>query len=170
MRLFVFSLLMAWSLTSLSQKFQYPQDVLGVWKGDLVIEPSGMKIPMSLQLGPAIHGDSVFHYILTYSPPSGNEDRREYELLVKNREKGFFEIDEKNSIRLSEKVLGNKVISLFEVSGSSLMITLEMQEDRLIFEVFSWASDKKTESGGEGEIPKVYNYSVGGYQKAVLRK
>jgi hypothetical protein len=97
---------MAWSFTSTSQKFRFPLNVPGVRKGDLVSEPQGMKIPMSLQPGPAIHGDSVFHYILTYSPTSGNEDRREYELSVKNREKGLHEIDKKKQHTPLRKSIG----------------------------------------------------------------
>jgi hypothetical protein len=50
--------------------------------------------------------------------------------------------------------LGNKVISLSEVSGSSLMITPEMQEDRLKFEVFSLASDKKQKAAERAKFPR----------------
>lgn len=151
--------------TASAQKTSFPESHLGTWKGSLHIEPSKADIPMSLRLGPAVSGDSVFEYVLTYA----DKDIREYFLVVEDRSAGFFGVDEKNSIRLQERLLGNKLISVFGVEGSMLLISLEMHADEILFEVFSWP-DKAQVSGGKADVPLVHSFTANAYQRAVLKK
>ena len=154
-----------------SAQINFPNDYLGTWKGNLKMEPSGVEIPMTLQLGPELTKDSIYKYVITYISPAKN-DVREYELHVADKKQGLFYVDEKNGIILEEKLLGNKLSSIFSVSGSTLQITLELFTDKIIFEVFSWPSKvTKTTNGKDGEdIYTVDSYKMNAYQKAVLKK
>lgn len=147
----------------------FPQSHLGTWKGTLHIAPSGMEIPMSLRLGPAISGDSVFDYVLTYHRPN-KDDIRAYNLLVIDKKQGLFSVDEKNSILLNERLIGNQLISIFTVENSSLMVTLELHPEEIIFEVVSWPVDQPQTSGGEQDSPLVQAFVANAYQRAVLRR
>ena len=128
-----------------------------------------MEVPMSLQLGPALSGDSAFAYTLTYKGPKG-DDVREYILRVTDITHGIFSVDEKNSIILTERLLGNKLSSIFTVEGSTLLITLELHPAEIIFEVFSWQTDAPQTSGGKGEVSIVHSFVANGYQRAVLKR
>ena len=154
-----------------SAQINFPNNYLGTWKGNLKMEPSGMEIPMTLQLGPELTKDSIYKYVITYISPAKN-DVREYELHVKDKKQGLFYIDEKNGIILEEKLLGNKLTSIFSVSGSFLQITLELLNDEIVFEVYSWPSQvaKNTVSKEEGETYMVDSYRLNAYQKAILKK
>ena len=165
-------LLMALGLSLLgSAQVNFPNGYLGTWKGNLKMEPSGMEIPMTLQLGPELIKDSVYKYVITYISPAKN-DVREYELHVTNKKQGLFYVDEKNGIILEEKLLGNKLSSIFSVSGSFLQITLELLTDEIVFEVYSWPNtiSKTTVSTGEEETYTVDSYKLNAYQKAILKR
>ena len=153
-----------------SGQINFPNDYLGTWKGNLTLYPSLKEIPMSLQLGPAITKDSVYKYILTYE--GATNDVREYELHVRDKKQGLFHVDEKNGIILEEKLLGNKLSSVFSVSGSFLQITLELLTDEIVFEVYSWPAkvSKTTVSKEDEETYTVDSYKMNAYQKAVLKK
>lgn len=152
-----------------SQQVRFPDDYLGLWKGALLIHPSGSSVNMSLQIGPAISGDSVYAYTLTYHGSKG-DDVRAYEIRVLDRKRGLYEVDEKNSIRLPETLLGNKLISLFSVDGSSLLISLELHADEIIFEVYAWPEKASQTGGGNDDTPEVKTYMANGYQRAVLKR
>lgn len=146
----------------------FPDAYLGTWKGVLRIEPAGAEVPMTLQLGPAITKDSVYEYVLTYHGKT--EDVRRYELHVVDKRKGIFSVDEKNSIILAERLVGNKLISIFSVQGSALLITLELKENEIVFEVVSWPADNPQTSGGKDDIPPVHSYTANAYQRAILKR
>lgn len=152
-----------------SQQVRFPDDYLGLWKGTLLIQPSGSTVNMSLQIGPAISGDSVYAYTLTYHGSKG-DDVRAYEIRVLDQQRGLYEVDEKNSIRLPETLLGNKLISLFSVDGSSLLISLELHADEIIFEVYAWPEKASQTGGGNDDTPEVKTYMANGYQRAVLKR
>lgn len=152
-----------------AQSINFPQSHLGTWKGNLHIAPSGMQVPMSLQLGPVVSGDSVFEYVLTYHGPKG-DDIRPYHLLVTDKSQGLFSVDEKNSILLNERLIGNKLISVFTVEGSSLLVTLELYPEEIIFEVISWPAENPQVSGGQQDSPIVYAFVANAYQRAVLKR
>lgn len=153
-----------------AQAASFPSGYLGSWKGKLQITGSDADIDMELVLGPELYKDSVWAYTLVYQSKRG-EDRRNYELRRLKRETQLFVIDEKNSILLTERQIGNKVFSIFTVEGSSLLISLELQPAQIIFEVVSWQESTREESGGKQEdAPLVYSYMPGGYQKAVLKR
>lgn len=149
----------------------FPNDYIGKWQGNLIMYPSGNELPMSLQIGPEIIMDSVYKYIITYEAKVAS-DVREYELHIVDKQKGHYQVDEKNGIILDEKLLDNKLTSIFSVSGSTLIITLELLVDQIIFEVYSWpaAVSKETGTTENEETYIVKSYMMNGYQRAILKK
>ncbi len=165
---FVFILL--WTGACLhAQEIRFPQDYLGTWAGTLHLYPSGQTIEMSLQIGPKKENSSRYDYILTYHAPKG-DDRREYELEPLAGSPNRFRVDEKNSIILEETLMGNALISIFSVSGSSLVITMKLETEKILFEVISWDDTQKAETGGKEDVPVVYTYLSNGYQRAELNR
>lgn len=153
-----------------AQAAAYPAGYLGSWKGKLQIAGSTADIDMELVLGPEIQKDSVWGYTLVYRSDRG-EDKRSYELRRLKRDMQLFTVDEKNSILLTERQIGNKVFSIFTVEGSALLISLELQPEQIIFEVVSWKESSREESGGkQDDVPLVHSYLPGGYQRAVLKR
>lgn len=151
-----------------AQALRFPEDYLGTWKGVLHIYPADAEVPMSLRLGPALVKDSVYEYVLTYHGQT--EDVRKYAIHTVDRAKGLYRVDENNSIVLSERLLGRKLSSVFTVEGSTLMVTLELLAGEIVFEVFSWNADAPETSGGKADVPVVYSYVAGAYQRALLKK
>jgi hypothetical protein len=155
----------AWAADA--QQIRFPEDYTGTWAGTLHMFPSGQRVEMSLQIGPKKENSGRYDYILTYHTPGG-DDRREYELEQIPDAPDRFRVDEKNSIVLEERLLGNALISIFSVSGTSLIVTAKLEPEKIIFEVMSWDEAKKTESGGKENVPVVYSFLSNGYQRAEL--
>jgi len=81
----------------------FPQNWLGSYKGDLLIYAADsikMKLEMELNIS-GTNKDSLFDWTITYDF-KGDKDIRAYKLLVVDRTKGHYKIDERNSI-----VIGN---------------------------------------------------------------
>ncbi len=101
--------------------------------------------------------------------------RRSYFLKTIDEDKGHYTVDEKNSIFLDTYMIGNKMISTFDVEGSliSSIYTLLNKEEMMFEIIYSNTNDANISGGSEvedEEIPKVLSYKVGTYQKAILKK
>ena len=172
----VFSLLMIlFSVISHAQKdtIDFPGDFLGEWHGDLKIySTTGFKqsVPMELHILPI---DSMrFEWTLIYGEDK-ETGKRPYEMIIVDKSKGHFEIDEKNSILLDSYVLGGKFYQRFDVSGSNLLVSLEKIAENLIFEIVVSKTEPLRTTGDtvteEGEqIPAVNSYQMMVRQRAFL--
>ncbi len=152
---------------SQEKKDTFPNNFLGIYKGDLTINSARgtQKIPMEFHLKKT---DSVhqFDYVLMY-----HGSPRNYTLVVKDLEKGLFEVDENNGIILPTKYADNTLYSFFEVQGSFLSSRFEFKKDTLIFEILFTATKNKITTGGTSkEIPEVFGYPISTVQKAILEK
>ena len=98
--------------------------------------------------------------------------KREYELIVVDKEQGLFIVDEKNTIMIESYFIGGKWFQRFEVAGSMLICTIEQQEKNLVWEITSGESKKISTSGDTNidGILEVNTYPLGVYQRAVLSK
>ena len=146
---------------------KFPNNVLGVYKGDLKINNSkgSQIIPMEFHIKKT---DSLhkFDYIIIY-----NNSPRNYTLVVKDKEKGIFEIDENNGIILPAKLSDNTLYSFFEVQGNFLSSRLNFTSNSLNFEILFTATKNKIKTGGTSkEIPLVYGFPISTVQKATLLK
>lgn len=155
------------SCFSQDKKETFPNNVLGVYKGNLTINSAKgvQKIPMEFHLQKT---DSVhkFDYVLIY-----NKIPRNYTLVVKDLKKGFFEVDENNGIILPTKYADNTLYSFFEVQGNFLSSRLHFKENSLDFEILFTATKNKIKTGGlSKEIPVVYGFPISTVQKATLVK
>jgi len=156
-------------------KENFPQAWTGNWSGELKIYDSKgvkQKVPMALEIQPTAQKD-VFTWALIYGEDK-EKGRRSYELNIKDVEKGWYAIDEKNSIILDCYLFHNKLYSRFEVMGNLLLCTYEKQGNQIIFEVISGSQNAVSSTGNEknnGEdIPEVNAYGISVSQKAILTK
>jgi hypothetical protein len=107
-----------------------------------------------------------FNYILMY-----NNNPRNYTLVVKDKEKGIYEVDENNGIILPSRFSNNTLYSFFEVQGNLLSSRFSFSEEELDFEILFSATKNKTTTGGlSKEIPEVFGYPISVVQKAILKK
>jgi len=149
------------------KKTSFPDDFLGIYKGTLLIDsPRGkQEIPMEFHM---VKTDSVhrFDYKLVY-----NGQPRNYTLVVKDKEKGIYEVDENNGIILPTKFTNNTLFSFFEVQGNFLSSRMAFSENLLDFEILFTAVKNKVKTGGVSkETPEVFGYPISVVQKAVLVK
>lgn len=167
--IFLFSTLFLVISVGFSQekKANFPEDFLGVYKGTLQIDsPRGkQEIPMEFHM---VKTDSIhrFDYKLVY-----NGRPRNYTLVVKDKEKGIYEVDENNGIILPSKFKNNTLFSFFEVQGNFLSSRMAFSENQLDFEILFTAVKNKVKTGGVSkEIPDVFGYPISVVQKAILVK
>ena len=142
----------------------FPEDYLGTWKGPLQILKDGgvtRALEMSLSIRPKENGR--YSWTLTYID-GDKVDERPYELVVKDKEKGHFEIDELNSIILPLERSGNRLISWFGVMGQQLQVTYVLYEKYMDFEISVSGAEPGYKSGGgvyQGDtIPDVGVYPL----------
>ncbi|MDX1904706.1 MAG: hypothetical protein SFU27_11150 [Thermonemataceae bacterium] len=168
---FVFSLLLFF-LVTLSIAQQKSSTLLkewqGSWKGTLVIanpEKKLQEIPMELHILPVDSLRLSWTIIYDKSP-------RAYELVAKEPSKGLFIIDEKNGIQMHAHLVGNTMISSFEVMESLLFSTYRLEKKQMIFEIISSSKKQSLQTGDipEKEIPKVVSYPPMILQRAKLKK
>ena len=157
------------SNTLFSQKLTntFPENAIGIYKGDLHISSArgNQIIPMEFHLK-ATKDSLRFNYVLMY-----NKSPRNYTLVVKDKEKGVYEVDENNGIILPSKFAGNTLFSFFEVQGNLLSSRFAFYKDRLEFEILFTALKNKVKTGGISEkIPEVIGYPISTVQKAILKK
>ena len=163
------------SATKVQVDSLFPQSWEGVWKGDLKIYngPSlSMTVPMQLHILP-IEGRVDYTWKLIYGEDI-EAGLRDYELILTDPKKGIYTIDEKNGIRIENRLLGSTLSSSFEVMNSLLFVTIEKLDDHLHYEIIAGKSDNPSISGdtiiGEQSIPEVKTYPLGVIQRAVLTK
>lgn len=167
-----------WTLTLISvilmhkSHAQLQEAWSGHWKGKLeIFDAKTVKqtIPMELE----IHKRDSTHWQWKMVYGEGDKkDVRDYELILKDAEKGHWIIDEKNTISMDMQLHYRHFTSVFSVEGAILCITYTLRDDKtLIFEVVSASEKQKYTTGkGDKEIPFVISYPCNAYQKAVLHK
>ena len=145
----------------------FPENAVGIYKGDLHISSArgNQTIPMEFHLK-ATKDSLRYNYVLMY-----NNSPRNYTLVVKDRIKGIYEVDENNGIILPSKFADNTLFSFFEVQGNLLSSRFAFYKDRLEFEILFTALKNKVKTGGKSEkIPEVFGYPITTVQKAILKK
>jgi len=96
---------------------------------------------------------------------------RPYYLKTIDPSIGHYVVDEKNSIVLDTYMIGDKLISDFQVEGSTITSIYSWKDkDTLTFEIIAGKSDRPSSSGNINDIPLVVNYQVAGYHFAELHR
>ena len=154
----------------------FPESWLGNYKGDLSIygvDSVRMKIKMNLDIVKTSN-DSIYDWTITYDF-KGKKDVRAYSLVVIDKQKGQYQIDERNSIIIDTYLHNGKVFtSFFNVMESYIIATYTKEENDIVFEIISGDGKTVNITGntkqGEEDIPEVAAYLVNGRQKAILKK
>jgi hypothetical protein len=153
----------------------FPQSWLGYWEGELEIFKENkivQTIPMALEMLEMDTSDN-FIWAIIYGEDK-EAGRRAYELEILDIEKGYFLVDEKNTIKLESYLFQNKLLSWYEVMGNQILSIQEKRGDEMIFEIIFGSSEPVSITGDQqfdGEdIPAVKTFPIGGYQRAILKK
>lgn len=154
----------------------FPESWLGKYQGDLMIygvDSVKMKINMKLDIVKTAN-DSIYDWTITYNF-KGSNDVRAYSLVVVDKEKGHYVIDEKNSILIDSYLSNNTVLtSFFKVMESYIISTYTKNKNIIVFEIISSKSSPVSSTGNttvnKEDIPQVDSYGVNGRQKAILKK
>jgi hypothetical protein len=165
-------LLMAGLVSAQTQSVEFPRAFTGEWRGTLVVaNPGGasQSTPMSLRidslkLRPAPGRPSRYGWTILY----GGQEPRKYDLVIKDAKAGRYQIDEKDGILLDAVLVGNRLISQFQVAESLLTSTYTFLPDKVIFELV-FAGTKTTQTGARSTAP-ITLYPVGGYHRAELSR
>lgn len=153
----------------------FPRDWLGYWEGELnIYNHTGKTMTISMALDNAItDNDSIWTWAIIYGEDT-IADRRDYELNVVDISKGHYLIDEKNSILLDAYLLGNSLISTFNVAGNTLVSCYELDGDEMLFSINMYKDEPIRSTGDtiyhEEEIPLVLSYQNAVLQRARLKK
>ena len=157
--------------TGTNNQLNFPNDVLGTYKGNLTIYTSeGVEIvPMSFNLDSTAVKEE-YDYIITYNINQVPQ-KRAYTLIAKNEATGDYIIDENNGIILDAKVIENRLITIFEVNSNLLTTNLYFYQDYLLFEITSSAITAKNKSETDGKPTiAVFSYPINTVQSAKLYK
>ena len=143
---------------------QFPQKWNGTWKGTMHIYRPG-KLVDSVDVTHIIKpSDQAGSYVWRTEYKSAKHPMvKDYVLRTKDAEKGIYVIDEGEGLELVSYLMGERLLSTFEVKGIMLTANYELRGSELVFEVTSGKKDSETGGG-------VTNYSVSSLQRVVLRK
>lgn len=144
----------------------FPDDFIGSYEGKIVINNSKGRTEIIMEFH--LKKTSItnkYDYIIVY-----NKQPRNYTLVVIDKEKGLYNIDENNGIILPAKLHNNVLYSFFEVQGNFLSSRLAFQKDLLNFEILFSATKNKIITGGDisKKIPEVLGYPITTVQNATL--
>lgn len=161
------------SLNLIAQE-TFPKSWEGNYKGELQIygvDSVRMKLVMKLDI--AKKSDSIYQWKITYDF-KGKEDVRDYELVLVDKIKGIYKIDEKNTIVINSYYKTGIFTSFFEVMDSFIISTYTKNKEDIIFEIIA-ANGKNPSITGNSkfnneDIPEVKTFLVNGRQKAILKK
>lgn len=149
-----------------------PKSWLGHWSGKLQImshDSIVQQLDMALELLPK--SDTSISYTIIYYVADTLTDRRPYELIVNDYDRGLYLLDEHNGVLIETRRYQNDLISMFEVMDTYLLVKVSFESDRLVYEIMVTSGKKRTESGGSSDdVPPVVSYPVFSYHRAVLTK
>ena len=153
----------------------FPEDVLGYWEGEIeIFRDTGLvqSLPMGIFIAESLD-KGMYVWEITYNPGK-DEDKRPYLLIVKDKEKGHYQVDEDNGIILDAYLLDNKLFSTFEVGKSLLTTVNTFIGEEMVFEVIANSAEPINTTGdmkvGKHSIPPVYSFSTATYQRAILKR
>lgn len=145
----------------------FPDDYIGIYKGTMEwYSDAGdyQTIETEFHLLPSDSIPGAFKYVLVYDGAPRN-----YTLLVKDKEKGLFEVDENNGIVLSARLRFNTLYSFFQLDDSFLSSSFEFLGESMVIEFATTNVTQKVQTGTNTEYD-IHAYPIGPVQKAVLKK
>ncbi|MBP7274137.1 MAG: hypothetical protein KA974_09860 [Saprospiraceae bacterium] len=160
------------AMPNVADTLSFPATWVGNWRGNLHIYNATGKtqtIPMQLCIA---QQDSIYTWNIIYGEDA--KDNRLYHLLTLDATKGYYLLDEQNSIRMEHYFIGDKLYSWFTVQGTQLLSTTALVGDSLIYEIVFGNNVAVSKTGNQqvnGEdIPTVETFPIKGVQKATLHR
>lgn len=156
----------------INTKFDFPLDWIGIYEGVLTLYNGPMatsRVKMKLQIANP-NEEGLYPWIMVY----GEDDFRNYGLEAIDPEKGYYILDEFNSIKLDAYHKSNHLITKFSVKGTDLIVDYERVPGGIDVLFYVSFQDPTNITGGEifenDTIPKVSSYHIAAFQKAVLKQ
>jgi hypothetical protein len=151
---------------------RFPHSFSGTWQGTLAWYPTGKKEPQLVEMKLIIlPGDTAGQFTWQLMYGKNGEDNRPYILKPVDSLKGHWVIDERNGIVLDGYWTGQRFSGIFTVGGNTILDSYWMENEELHIEFFSYKQQPSSTTGyGTEDSPKVENYRLGSYQKAVLKR
>lgn len=158
------------SFSAKAQEKTFPQDYVGIYKGDLEITNTKGKQTIGMEF----HMNStdsigIYTYKIVYIF-DGKRNDRNYTLKTVDALKGEYVIDENNGIVLGAKLVDNVLYNVFEVGGNLLMTTEAFFDDYMTFEIVFSGKNAKTVTKAIEDDTEVISYPITVTQKAKLIK
>lgn len=153
-----------------SAQSEFPAGWLGEWKGKLIIySENKVKSEVAMELH-IMNTDTDGHWKWTIVYGTGEmRQERPYELILVDKEKGKYKMDEKNSIILDITYANNTFYSTFNVEKNLITAIYRLEDKKIYFEIISSDMKSPLVTGQEGDdISIVESYPVNVTQKAVL--
>lgn len=156
-------------LSSLSLNAQL-DEWIGKYEGTLhVLSLEGKKSEHKMRVEIGKVADEVYSWTIIYG--DSGQDVRAYQMI--HMQGNEFQLDEKNGITIQTSKMGNEMISLFEVMGSTLFVSYTLLDGALGVKITS--ASHRDESGGTMDpdgntIPNVSSYLTNVSQAAYLKK
>ncbi|MFM9957581.1 MAG: hypothetical protein ACKVZJ_05875 [Phycisphaerales bacterium] len=174
----------------------FPESWFGKWRGDAEVRwpaPSNaanakvMRLVMELHIGPKLPRDAStsqpqdtaprrWKWTIVYDGAEGRQERK-YELVERDANQGLYAIDEKNTIVLPVTLIGDALVSPFEIQGKMLVCTYRFDaagagpdDDTITVEIVVMPMDSEETSGDQGGVPEVKGYAASSIQRAVMKR
>lgn len=146
--------------TSISAAINFPDSWVGKWGGQVQLE--AQSIFMTLEIKKT--DETRYEWIIQYA----GEPKRSYELLVKDKARGRYVIDEKNQILIDQIYENDTLTSAFTVNNRLIVFQYQMIAEgiRINAPLFS---DRPTVVSGPQELP-VASFRMVSRQNGLLRK
>lgn len=152
--------------TDSEKQLIFPDDFLGIYKGELVNTTSnGVEIiPMEFHLL-ATSDPYKYDYNIFYGP---EKSKKSY-TLIQTENPNIYELDENNGILLPIAYSKNTLFSTYEVAGNLLQNSEVFYKDRMDF-MITMSVLKNKEQTGEAAGYQVNSYPISVMQQASLYK
>ncbi len=155
-----------------SSLFQFPDDWLGKWNGELKVYSSQglvQVVPMALNIANTDSADRIAWEI------SYGDEPRHYQIVIRDTAARFFSLDEGNGIDLYSRLLGNTLLTRFAVNGQLQDCEFTLRS-RNVLEMELHDSDDKPRFGSgyaimNGDsLPQVKVFDMQSLQRASLHR
>ena len=151
----------------------FPDAWVGTWSGAVEVHtPGGARPGFTVELTIEETEDPErFTWTTRFEGDAGSQERN-YELIVRDPERGAFAVDEKNGIVLEAQLLGGVLVSWFTIGGSHLVTRQELvdagtEDERILYEILA-ATDGAAVKTGEEDAVTCYPLSA--VQRGELRR
>ncbi len=156
------------------QQSSFPDGWLGHWTGELEIFSGPQKvnsIPMSLEIT-RVDSSTTLKYFISYG--NGPDALRSYYLKAIDPKNGRYLLDESNGIRIETYLLGDRLVSIFEVQHSLIQSVAYLENDLLHYQIFAGSFESISVTGDtileSDTIPAVQTFPMTVFQYAVLHR